>query len=62
MRAKIPWLPHEAQPGQQTDTCPRCGAKKMIPWSLRRDLTRVTLLRTWVCTACQATEEREEPE
>lgn len=62
MKPKIPWLPAEVQPGQETDTCPHCGAKKMIPWTLRRDPKRVTLLRTWVCTACQVTEEREEAE
>jgi DNA-directed RNA polymerase subunit M/transcription elongation factor TFIIS len=50
------------QPGQQTETCPRCGARKLMPWTLRRDPKRVTLLRTWVCTACQTTEEREEAE
>jgi len=33
-----------------------------MPWTLRRDPQRVTLLRTWVCAACQATEERHEPE
>jgi transposase len=49
-------------PGQPTEVCPRCGAKKLIPWTLRRDPQRVTLLRTWVCTACQTTEEREESE
>jgi hypothetical protein len=34
----------------------------MIPWTLRRDPRRVIVLRTWVCTACQTTEERPEPE
>jgi hypothetical protein len=34
----------------------------MFPWTLRRDPKRVILLRTWVCAACQTTEEREEPE
>jgi hypothetical protein len=34
----------------------------MIPWTLRRDRQRIALLRTWVCTACQSTEEREERE
>jgi len=62
MRAKIPWIPQEVQPGQKTERCPRCGANKLIPWTLRRDPKRVTLLRTWVCTACQQTEEREEAE
>jgi transposase len=59
---KVAWLPSTVQPGQATEVCPRCGAKKLIPWTLRRDPQRVTLLRTWVCTACQATEEREESE
>ena len=62
MKPKIPWLPAEVQPGQKTERCPRCGALKLIPWTLRRDPQRVTLLRTWVCTACQTTEERPEAE
>ena len=62
MKPKIPWLPHEVQPGQPTERCPRCGAQKLMPWTLRRDPKRVTLLRPWVCTACQTTEERDEPE
>jgi hypothetical protein len=62
MKPKIPWLPAEVQPGQKTERCPHCGAMKLIPWTLRRDPQRVTLLRTWVCTACQTTEEREEAE
>jgi hypothetical protein len=62
MKPKIPWLPAEVQPGQKTDTCPRCGAPKMIPWTLRRDPKRISLLRTWVCTACQFLEERPEAE
>lgn len=62
MKGKIPWLPSEVQPGQKTERCARCGAHKLIPWTLRRDPQRVVLLRTWVCTACQATEEREEAE
>ncbi len=62
MKPKIPWLPAEVQPGQKTAVCPRCGANRMIPWTLRRDPKLVIPLRTWVCTACQTTEEREEPE
>jgi ribosomal protein S27AE len=62
VKSKIPWLPSEVQSGQKTETCPRCGASTMFPWTLRRDPKRVILLRTWVCTACQTTEEREEPE
>lgn len=62
MKPKIPWLPAEAQPGQDTEPCPACGAREFIPWTLRRDPRRVVLLRTWVCTACQVIEERPEPE
>jgi DNA-directed RNA polymerase subunit M/transcription elongation factor TFIIS len=62
MKPKVPWLPAEVQPGQKTETCPRCGANKMIPWTLARDPKRVGLLRTWVCTACQLVEERAEAE
>ena len=62
MKPKVPWLPGEVQPGQRAERCPQCGAQKMIPWTLRRDPARMTLLRTWVCTACQTTEERPEPE
>ena len=62
MKPKIPWLPAEVQPGQKALRCPRCGAAKLIPWTLRRDPKRMTLLRTWVCTACQTTEERPEVE
>jgi rubrerythrin len=62
MPAKIPWLPREVQPGQATDVCPRCGARKLMPWTLRRDPKRVNALRTWVCAACQYLEERPEPD
>ena len=62
MRPKIPWLPSTVPPGATTEICPRCGANRMIPWTLRRDPKRVTLLRTWVCAACQTTEERDEAE
>jgi hypothetical protein len=62
VKPKIPWLPSQVQPGQGTETCPRCGASKLIPWTLRRDGRRMVVLRTWVCTACQGTEERPEPE
>ena len=56
------WLPFEVQPGQKTEVCPRCGARKLIPWTLRRDSNRVTVLRTWVCAACQYTDDRPEAE
>jgi len=62
MTYKVPWLPSSVEPGQATEICPRCGADRMIPWTLRRDWKRVVVLRTWVCTACHHTEEREEPE
>lgn len=62
LHPKVPWLPSAVQPGQKTEACPRCGARKLIPWTLRRDPQRVTLLRTWVCAACQFREERGEPE
>lgn len=62
VKLKVAWLPQEVLPGQPTEVCPRCGAKKMFAWTLRRDPERMTLLRTWVCAACQATEEREESE
>ena len=25
MKPKVPWLPHEVQPGQATEACPVCG-------------------------------------
>ena len=62
MKPKIPWLPAEVQPGQKTEICPACGANRMIPWTLTRNPGRTALLRTWVCTACQQTEVREEPD
>ena len=62
MKPKIPWLPAEVQPGQKTEICPACGANRMIPWTLTLDPRRTALRRTWVCTACQRTEEREEPD
>jgi hypothetical protein len=60
MNSKIPWLPSELHPGQKAERCPRCGAVGFIPWTLRRDLKRVTPVRTWVCTQCQVTQERPE--
>jgi hypothetical protein len=60
VKPKVPWLPQHVQPGQLTEVCPRCGAKTLFPWTLRRDPERIALLRTWVCASCQATEEREE--
>ncbi len=62
MPSKIPWLPSSVQPGQKMERCPRCGARAFFPWTLRRNLKTMTLMRTWVCTECQVTEERLEAE
>jgi hypothetical protein len=62
MHAKRPWLPSELVPGAVPERCPRCGRLAVIPWTLRRDPLRKLLLRTHVCTECQATDERPEPE
>ena len=62
MRAKIPWLPQSLPPGATPERCGHCGRLAVIPWTLRRDQQRKTVLRTWVCTECQRTEERPEPE
>lgn len=62
MSAKVPWLPSSMPPGAQAERCPRCGRLAMIPWTLRRDDHTKAVLRTWVCTSCQVTEERPEPE
>ena len=62
MSAKIPWLPSTLPAGARPERCPRCGANRLIPWTLRRDPQRVIVLRTWVCTACQTLEERLEPD
>lgn len=62
MKSKIPWLPSELHPGQKAERCPRCGAIGLIPWTLRRERNHPAPIRTWVCTQCQSTEERPEPE
>jgi len=62
MPSKIPWLPSSTQPGQKVERCPRCGARAFFPWTLRRDMKTMTLVRNWVCTECQLTEERPEAE
>ena len=62
MPAKIPWLPSAIPAGARPERCPRCGRLAFIPWTLRRDPQRNGQIRTWVCTACQLTEERVEPE
>jgi len=62
MPAKIPWLPATIPPGATVERCPRCSRRAMIPWTLRRDDRTKAVFRTWVCTECQITEERPEPE
>ena len=62
MRAKVPWLPSEVPHGAIPERCGHCGRLALIPWTLRRDQRRKLVLRTWVCTECQVTEERPEPE
>jgi hypothetical protein len=62
MRAKIPWLPSELPAGARPERCPRCGRLAVIPWTLRNDHRRKLVFRTYVCTECQTTEERPEPE
>ncbi len=62
MPAKIPWLPGRLQPGARPEACRRCGRKALIPWTLRRDDRSKQVVRTWICTECQTTEERPEPE
>jgi hypothetical protein len=62
MTAKIPWLPSQLPPGAKPERCPRCGKIAFIPWTLRRDDRTKAVLRTWVCTECQITQERSEPE
>ncbi len=62
MPAKIPWLPSALQPGARAELCPRCARRAFIPWTLRRDNRTKQVWRTWVCTECQLTEDRPEPE
>ena len=49
-------------PDARPERCPRCGRAAFIPWTLRRDDQTKVVMRTWVCTECQITEERPEPE
>src|SRR5207247_3815712 len=58
MPAKIPWLPTTLPPGARPERCPRCGRQALVPWTLRRDDRTKAVLRTWVCTECQRSEER----
>ncbi len=58
---KAPWLPTEVPQGETAEPCPRCGRRAMIRWTLSRD-RESRVFRLWVCTHCQATEEREELE
>ncbi len=62
MPAKIPWLPSHMTPGTHAERCPRCGRRAFIPWTLHRDIKTKSVIRLWVCTDCQQTEERPEPE
>jgi hypothetical protein len=62
MPAKIPWLPSRLQAGARAERCGRCGRLAFTPWTLRRDPRTKQVLRTWVCTECQVTQERPEPE
>jgi ribosomal protein S27AE len=62
MPAKAPWLPTQLQPGATPEPCPRCARRAFIAWTLRRDDHTKQVWRTWVCTECQFTEERPEPE
>jgi hypothetical protein len=50
------------QAGAHAERCGRCGRRAFMPWTLRRDPQTKQVLRTWVCTECQITEERPEPE
>ncbi len=62
MPAKIPWLPSKVPPGATPERCRHCGRRGVIPWTLRRDGQSKLVFRTWICTECQRTEERPEPE
>lgn len=62
MPAKVPWLPQVLPPGARPERCEACGRLALIPWTLRRDIHTKTLMRTWICTSCQALQERPEPE
>ena len=62
MPAKIPWLPSTPPPGARPERCPTCGRPALIPWTLRRNGGTKAVFRTWVCTECQVTLERPEPE
>jgi len=62
MPAKVPWLPSHVPPGAAAERCRVCGHTALIAWTLRRDDRTKRVMRTWVCTECQRTEERPEPE
>jgi ribosomal protein S27AE len=62
MTAKVPWLPSQLPSGAKPERCPRCGKAAFIPWTLRRDDHTKVVMRTWICTECQITQERPEPE
>ena len=62
MPAKIPWLPSHLPPNAKPERCPNCSRLMLIAWTLRCDDRTKVVLRTWVCTECQFTQERPEPE
>jgi hypothetical protein len=62
MKAKVPWLPSTLLPGAKPERCEQCGRRAVIAWTLRRDDRTKQVFRTWVCTECQRTQERPEPE
>jgi hypothetical protein len=62
MTSKVPWLPSHVPAGATPERCPRCARHALIPWTLRRDITTKIVLRRWICTECQQSEERPEAE
>jgi hypothetical protein len=62
MPAKVPWLPSVVPSGARAERCPHCARLAFIPWTLRRDGRTKQVLRTWICTECQVSDERPEPE
>jgi hypothetical protein len=59
--AQVPWLPSTLPADATAERCSECGRRGMVPWTLRRALDR-RVYRRWICTHCQASREREEPE
>ncbi len=62
MPAKVPWLPSKVPVGANPERCPFCARRAFIPWTLRRDVKTKVVMRRWICTECQKSEERAEPE